>query len=420
MSVAVDDVRHFETAIELSPEDQRSNLEYFREQGLEADYETPIPADAPPAAKPPLVESPGPELNPADTPVEDEPTEEREAGDEDPADTDPDDETVTNDGEKPKKPGWRAKRTAQIRDLEATIAQEKGANEELRRQLATRERPPVADASTSLAPAPVVEVPKVAAAAEAAKPVEFAKARPTRPKFEDFVSADDPIAVFADAGLAYTEALQEWKDEKKEWDSGQKQIVQDQTRVQEGARQAAVERERKAQERVAAIEVVHPDFDEVTRGKFTPVLAYVLRIAARDGLEIGYQLGKPENADLLAALRKTSAHKESDSQSVIEDKIAEATFDVAAIAVSLKERERASKKAPPAAPKAQAPAQPAAVQTPPASAAPPKEARPAQPRREEAAPVPTRSRGAAGQRLEDIPLNDYDARRKWREANGGV
>jgi hypothetical protein len=419
MPVAADDTRHFESAVDLSEEDLKGNLDYFREQGLTAEYEgegaefnTEKPKDETPKADdaPPKDQSqPADEPKTGESPKEDKPTEDDDDAEDEEAEeaAGTEGEAVTNDGDKPGKPGWRAKKTQQIRELKEKLAAQSGANEELRRQLAAREKTPAATAADSLSPP--------AAASEPLKPKEFDKPKPVRPKFEDFASKDDPIAAHQDAGLAYTEALQDWKDEKKAFDAGEQQAVQ--------AKQAVSEQEREAQEKVDAIKVVHPDFDAVTNNKFNPVLSYVLRNAAKNGLEIGYQLGKPENADLLAKLRESSTHKESDSQRVIERKIAEATFDVAEVALELKQRAASADKAkngkPPApkAPKAQA--QPADEQTPPPSAAPPKEKKPAAtPRREEATPQPVRSRGAAAKTIDDIPLGDYDARRKFRELNG--
>jgi hypothetical protein len=400
MSVAVDDTRTFRSAVDLTPEDQQSNVDYFKEQGLDVQVE----GEETPAA--PV--TPEPETPPR--PVESQEPESQEPADPGADAHEPTGETPAIDGEKPEKLGWRAKKNQELRDLKAKLAERDGANEELRRQLAARETPVAASPATSLSPAPVAEAPKVT---EPPKAKEFEKPRPVRPKYEDFVTADDPLAAYNDALGEHTEKLSDWKDEKREFDNVQKQAIQDQASVRQSAQQVQVERERVAQEKVAAIRVVHPDFDEVTNNKFNPVLAYVLRNAAKNGLEIGYQLGKPENADLLATLRQSSAHKETDSQTVIEQKIAEATFDVAEIAQELKKR--AGKNAPPAAPKAAAAA--ASAQTPP-PAAPPAKRTAAEPRSEEATPAPSRSRGAAADRFEDIPKGDYDARRKWREAHG--
>ena len=395
MPVALDDVRHFESAVELSPEDQQGNLDYFREQGLQADLEGEVapggePAKTEPETPAKAVERPEPES------VETDP---------DPDAPDPADATPGIDGDK-QKLGWRAKKTQQIRDLEATLAAEKGANEELRRQLEAKAKAPAIDTpALSLSPAPAAEPAK---AAEPPKAKEFDKPRPVLPKFEDFASADDPIAAHADAVAEYTDKVSDWKDEKREFDNGQKQAIQTETQQQERLRQAQIEQTREVAERVEAIKVTHPDFEAVTNNKFNPVLSYVLREAVPDGLEIGYQLGKPENADLLAELRKSSTHKETDSQREIERKIAHATYEVAQIAQTLKQRATTP---PPKTPKAAEP-------TDETEQTPPKAAKAAEPRREDATPSPVRSRGAAAKRLEDIPKENYDERRAWRAANG--
>jgi hypothetical protein len=402
MPVATDDTRTFRSAVEISPEDQQSNNDYFREQGSAVEYEGQPSGTEPAQAESATPAKAEPETSPvvARTPPESEDHPDRGA------DADPSGASDI-DGEKPGKPGWRAKKTQQIRDLEAQLAAQNGANEELRRQLAAKgSAPTAATPATSLSPAPVAEAPQ----AEPPKAREFEKPKPARPKFEDFQSAEDPIAAHADAVAEYADKVSDWKDAKREFEAGEQKAIQDQTRERASARQAQVEQQREVQERVDAMKLAHPDFEEVTGNKFNPVLAYVLREAVPDGLEIGYQLGKHENADLLGALREVSQHKETDSQRVIERKIAQSLFAVAEISQKLKERGSETKNPPPAAKAAAA----ASEQTPPPSA--PKAAAP--PRSVEATPAPSRSRGAAADRLEDIPKGDYDARRKWRETHG--
>lgn len=397
MPVATDDTRHFESVVELTPEEARDNVDYFREQGLDAKYE----GDGLEEEQPAEADKPSEEEPAAETPA----ATHADAGDaDDDHDEDADAQSGKNDGEKL---GWRAKKTKQIRDLEGklqtTTAEKDGQIAELRRQLDAKDRSSSAPAATesSLAPTAVVqkEQPK---AAEPPKPKEFDKARPVRPKFEDFASADDPIAAHADAVAEHADLLSDWKDEKRDFDSQQKA---EQDRITQQTRTIQQEQEREITEKVTAARQAHSDFDAVTNGKFTPVLSYVLREAVPDGMEIGYLLAQSENAEALASLRKASQHTEGESQRSIERKIAQATFDVARIYQDLKGKTIAAPvtetEKPPVAEKPK--------QTPPVAA---------KPRSEAPAPVPVRSRGVGSSRLEDIPAEDYDARRKWRQENG--
>jgi hypothetical protein len=396
MPVAADDTRHFETAVELSPEDTKSNLDYFREQGLQADYDGDPPAEQPKPEAPAVQSPPKPE-------------EDRTADDPDP-EPEPGD-AASIDGEK-QRLGWRAKKTQQIRELEAKLAEQNGANEELRRQLAGRDKPQPADGSTSLSPAPAAETPKAQPkaepkAAEPPKAKEFDKPKPVRPKFEDFASADDPIAAHADAVAEYADRVSDWKDEKREFEAGQKEAAKRETADRERQANTQREIEQEIGQKLQAARSAHPDFDQVTSNKFTPVLSYVLREAIPDGFEIGYELAKPENAAVLASLRKSTQHTEGESQRSIERRIAQAIYDVAQFNGESKARAALSARKP-------AEEDEPAPQTPSPSAS----LKTAQPRREEASPAPVRSRGAAAEKLEDIPVEDYDRRKAFRKAHG--
>lgn len=405
MSVAADDTRHFETAVELSPEESNENLDYFREQGLQADYEG---EGAPPKTE---VEAPKPEPVPA-AEVEKPAEGQAPAGGEeiDPVSQGEWHEAKT-DGEKL---GRLAKKTKRINELTSENTLKEGQIAELRRQLEEKVKTP-APSSAGAAPSTSLESPKPPAPKEAPKveppkAAEFDKPRPVRPKFEDFVTADDPIAAHADAGLAYTELLQDWKDEKRDFDGQQKTLVREQADQAQRQSSAQQEREQEIEANLTAARTAHPDFDAVTNGKFTPVLSYVLREAAPDGFEIGYELAKPENAEILARLRTSSQHSETETQRQIEKRIARTTYDVAVALSELK-----SKAAKPAGKRPEKTPEPDPVPEPPPST---RSQKTAEPRREEATPAPTRSRGAAALTLDDIPIEDYDARKKFRVANG--
>lgn len=402
MAVATDDTRHFETAVDLSPEEATQNLDYFREQGSQADYEPDPDAPVQPSAE---VKPPETESQPVDTKV----------GDNADSDVDAD---LPADGQAPpdgEHLGWRARKTKQIKDLEGklqtTTAEKDGQIAELRRQLEARNRSssaPTAPVSPlAPTPSPAITVQKEEPKPEVIKPKEFEKPRPVAPKFADFASADDPIAAHADAVAEHADKLSDWKDEKREFDTQQKAEVEKQTRQQTQTREQQTEKEREIGERYQAASTAHPDFVELTnRTKYNPVLTYLLREQLTDGFELGYELAKPENAQVLADIVKSSQTATGESTRSIENKIYQATSDLAIFRHSLKTK-------PPSASAPVADAPPVVEEQP--TPTPPKTA---PPRREEAAPTQVRSRGAAAQRLEDIPAENYDERRKWREANG--
>jgi hypothetical protein len=430
MPVAVDDTRHFETAVELSPEETADNIGYFREQGLQADYEGEGAPPNPETSKP---ETPA-DTPQSQTPAEDEPPASGEgtrAPAAVPADEDIDPESkgewqaAKTDGEKL---GRLAKKTKVINELKGTVAQRDGTIEELRRQLAEKDKTPSpapAIATSSLAPGAPSETAKVEAKPEPPKAKEFAEPRPSRPKFEDFSSADDPIAAHADAIAEYTDKLSDWKEHKRDFDVEQQRTVEREARQREQLATVQAEQNRELSQKMTAARSAHADWDKATNGKFTPVLAYVLEQAIDDGLELAYQLVQPENADLYDSLKTVSQHKETESERQIERRITRTTYEMGRIADELKKRKGPDQTDGEATPENKTPADKTAAdtsdtkqqpeQTPPTGGA---SVKPAPPRREEAAPAPTRSRGAAPQRLEDIPVEDYDARRKYREAHG--
>jgi hypothetical protein len=401
MPVATDDTRTFESAVELTPDQLQDNLNYFREQGLAAEYEdegkpeeTTTPAPVPEAPAPPA------ETKPAEGQAPTVP-----AGEEIDQASRTEWHEAKNDGEKL---GRLAKKTKKINELEGTLKQKDGTIDELRRQLEEKNKtvpaPPAAAAAPSLAldpgpPAP----PKV----EPPKAKEFDKARPvfTPPKYDDFVANDDPIAAYQQASAValaeHNEKLQDWKDEKRDFDKDQKAAVQAETTRLAQQSTTQQELQQGIQTRLAAVRSAHPDFDQVTSGKFTPVMNYVLRDALEDGFEIGYELTKPENAEALAALRQASQHVEGEPQHVTERRITETIRAIARFEAKQPEKKT--------------PAKPDPTETPLTTG----EKKPPVPqRREEATPAPVRSRGAAATRLEDIPEGNYDERKRWRLEHG--
>lgn len=403
MPVAADDVRTFESVVgaEDSPEEVQDNRDYFREQGLDAQ---PIDEKG--------------KVVTEEKPKEVEVTAVESVEEVDDDKDEPEGQTAAvHDGEKQGKLGQRARKTKELNELKARLASTTTESErqiaELRRQLAEKDKtsPATTSAGSGMSATAPTVVKEETKPVEAPKAKEFEKSRPVPPKFADFASADDPIASHADAVAEHADKLSDWKDEKRAFDAQQQTLVQEQTRKQEHAKTAQEEQAREVREKLDQAIQAHPDWRETTQGKFTPVLDYVLSQAVPNGLEIAYQLARPENAAILAELKQSSQHAEGESQRSIERRIANAIYDIAQKVPQLKvadakgktevetEPESEEEEVPPAKPK----------QTPPKVTLQ---------RREEATPAPTRSRGAAATRLEDIPPENYDERRKWREAHG--
>ena len=412
-SPALDD-RTFESAesVELTPEQKESILQHFRDKGYDVEIENdgaepsadpaeqaaredPVAPVAPPAAEQPPaatpVAAPAPQAGATDPDIDDEIRQEFQT-----------EQATQPDGEKLSR--W-AKRSKQLRETKQELAQKDGTIAELRRQLAERGQAtaqPATAQPTLAQPAPAQEAPK---ADLEAKP--FDKPRPTRPKFEDFQSADEPIAAHADAVAEWQEKLIEHKEEQRKHDEAEARRIE---QVRTAQNEAANWRTR----RLTEARTAHPDFDAVTgHVKYEPVLTYLLtdRGGVSDGFELGYELAKPENQQFLRELQAKVAIAPDEAPSSIQQKILTAREELAVFRYNV-----GTKRSAPAAVAQQPPAAAAAPVTPPAAQAPPVTAAP--PRREEAAPMPVRGRGATGDRLEDIPLEDSDARRAWKKRNG--
>jgi hypothetical protein len=418
---ALDD-RTFESAVELTPEEQESNLQYFRDdKGYDVEVEAAAPGTEKPLAVPATTTEEAKVAPTTDAPAGDKPTETQPAAipahdSEIDTESRTEFETAKNDGEKL---GRWAKKNKDLREARGAIAQketelaaEKARNEELRRQLTERPAPGATPSSNPLAPATVAPVEE--AKPEPIKAAEFGKEKPVRPKMDDFKDADDPYAALLEAQGEYTEKLADWKDEKRSFDDEQRALVAKQTQEQEQARNQQTNRQQTVQQRFEAARIAHPDF-EATTGKavYTPVMRYLLLEELPDGLELGYQLAKPENAEKLSAL--VAKTKDAKSPDEIQKALYETVADLAVFRHTLNSKPANGNQAPAAE---AAPASAAVATEPPATEKTVQTPSTTQPRREEAAPVPVRGRGAAADRLEDIPLEDYDARKEWRKRNG--
>lgn len=401
MPAALED-RTFESAVPLSPEQEQSNRSHFEGKGYEIEVENegaPVPVEEKqPEVVPPV------EASPAATP----PAEAAPAAVAPPADVDEETaaewQTLKNDGEKL---GRAARKTKRIKELEETKARQDGRIEELERQLdAQRKTPPASTASPitdpGLSTAPAVEPAKT----EPAKPKEFDKARPVRPKFEDFRESEDPVAAFAEANAEFNESLINWNDEKRDFAAQQERAVQD-SQLQVNAEHA-----KRVNTTVSKGKEAHADFVERTSAvKYTPVLQYLIHEILEDGPEIAYQLALPENKETYDRVFASTNTAPNEDASSINLKIHRANTALAEFRYGLKHK---STPAPPAgAPK------PPANADPPVAATLPKQTPPAEPpRREEAAPAPVRGRSAPTIGIEDVDPMDSDERRRLKKERG--
>lgn len=395
------DERVFESAVELSPEEQASNDQYLQDKGYQtedlSEREEPGTAvETPPAIPEPVVD-PSP-AEPADA-ID--------------AESNADWQTAKNDGEKL---GKYAKQTLRRKVVEAELLKEKAVNDELRRQLEAKNGSsaptpaPAVAPSSQLTPPAAVAQPVEDKKPEPPKAKVFDKPRPELPNYDDYLTDDDTLAAYNKALGEWNRSDHDWLEEKRDFDQNQKLEVEKQTRQQEQDRNQENEKNQRYATKFREVQTAHPDFETTTKGViYNPVLLYLLGDpdeGLKDGMELYYQLAQPEHREFLNELVKNTQTVPGEEPKSIHGKLTEATSELAVFRHSLK-----TKKAPVAeAPKAPEVTEPPST-TPPAAVTP---------RREAPAPSPVRSRGAAASRLEDIPVHDYDARRKWREENGQV
>ena len=302
MATALDD-RTFESAVPLDKEQQDANVRHFQEKGYDVEVESdpgdegheqnpsaPAPeseavapaATGEPAAATPAAVAPEPVVH-----VDSDPVAEAEWA------------ATKNDGEKL---GWRAKKTKRIRELEAelatTTAKSTGQIEELQRQIERLSASPRSDAVTSqpgATEAPSSEAPK-ALDPIVAKP--FDKAKPAKPKFEDFANEADPYAAFTAAVDQRNEDLIDWDNQRRSHEETERTRVASAQKERDDA--VRTERQKIVDRNMAVAERLHPDFRQVTdQVRYGEVLNYLLHERfGEEGMELGYQLALPENREI--------------------------------------------------------------------------------------------------------------------------
>lgn len=394
---ALDD-RIFESAetVELDQEQQEAIRQHFSDKGYDLEVENPGTAGEPPQpeaaaeeapAEPPVAEDgePAATAPPAATPTAPQATD---------ADIDEDSRREFEAHPEPeKKLGRWAQKNKTIREQGSKISELSGQLEEARRQLAERGTAKPQDSS----PAPLAAEPP---APEAPKPNEFSEARPALPKFEDFADQDDPVAAFANAQAEWNRDDNDWFRRKNDFEAQERNRVQQTQSEQDKLREWQTTR-------INDIRGKHPDFDQKTgHVTYGPVLEYLFTNPAgpEDGLELGYLLAQPENQDFFNQLKAKVALAPNADRTAQARAINLANQELAVF------RYRLSQAPEPPAPPAPVPTTSQPAVPPPAAAQPT--------RREEAAPTPTRGRGTTGDRLEDIPPEDSDARRAWKKRHG--
>lgn len=416
MATTLDD-RVFETAVEQSPEDIASNAAYFKEKGYAVETEEvdaqgdKVAADKPTEEEPAAKSDAVPEVD--GKPVEDDILAEYHADNEE-----------KNDGEKL---GRHARRTRELKELRAKVAEETAKREELEKLVAAK---PAAEAKTSALQPPPVEAPIVPVQAKPAenppadeiKPKEFEKPRPEKPTLQKFVDAgvEDPYGALATATTDYADALSDWKDEKRDHDSTQAKEIADRKREKEEQTSQQAEFLTVRSKRFEDVRKARPDFDKTTeKTLLNPVLTHLLvgydtsRVeeVLPDGLDLAYQLSLPENAELFKELTEASATSKGEDARKIQAKIENARAELTSFRRDLK-RKAAAEPVTTEKPAEKAPAneKPNATDPTPSNG---------QPRREEASPTTVKGRGVtAGKRIEDIDPEDYDARKAFRKQNG--
>lgn len=415
MSLATREPREFESAVPITAEQESANAAHFESKGLEYVVESgdgvkdkkpedqPKPEDT---AVPAAVAPPGDNVAPPEAGEVDEETKIAFA----------EAQRQTTDAEKL---GWHARRTKRIReaeqktrDLEVTTATQTALlaekDREIERLLKAGTNP--ASATTQAPPAAVaasVTQPAAAPPEEEIKAKPFEKVAPKKPVFDDFKENDDPYKAFAEAGVQYAEDLSDWKLERERHNNTEEQEVR-RLRSERDQQRSQVETVKEARRRrFDEAKAAHPDFDAVTnKSPMTGIMNHVLIERLKDGPEIGYQLGLPENKaiydELFARTKKQMSGPE----------LAEAVDDTL-IELALFSKQLASRKSQTQPPQQQQ-SQPAAA------APPPPPASNAQLRREEA-PSPAAVRGMATPgmlRPQDVDPEDSDARRDLKKKNG--
>lgn len=414
MPTSILDDREYSSFSEATPEDQERELAYFKEKYPDA--EIALSTDGQPAEEPAKVIEPKPEdkvAEPVAPPVDGTLPAEPVAPATPPAEVELDAESqadwqsAKSDGEKQ---GKYARRTKALRELEGKTTKLETEIEVLRRQLAEREKAPVTPAPPSplVAPAVVADPPKKVSEPEPIKAKEFEKPKPARPKLENYQGEDDPIAAHTEAIADFAEKLSDWKDEKRDFDSTQKELVATEQREREQKKAATTQREEVIKTRFEDARKAHPDFEQTTSGmECSPVLRYLLVEELPDGLNLGYQLARPENAETLKAINEATKSAKTDAE------VQKALYETVGKLAVFREKLNAPppKVETPVPVAAAAPPVPAKVETPVLAQTP----SPAQPRKEDPSPEPNRGRGGATERIEDIADGDYDARLEYRK-----
>lgn len=415
----VDD-RSFESSVALTPEQVAANTEHFAGKGLEYSVRNldgegnPVPDEA----------------KPADTAVTDKPVDKAAEGE---VDAEAKAEfaemqQAKTDGERL---GHHAKRTKKIKELSQEVESSKAAlstkdallaekDKEIERLLKVGVSTPASAPSPFSPPAQAAPAAAPVAAPAKQDPIEeeikakaFEKPAPAEPIWQEILDKDttgDPYKAYAEAGIKYNRELLQYELDKREHDRTQSTEVErakQQKSQQREQQQQAVQAE---QGKFAEIAKVHPDFDSVTAAvKYTPILVYLLKDRISDGLELGYQLAKPENAELYKDLVEKTADKSRSSDETMR-LLDDVMLDLGAFRKDLKKSVAGQTPV----------AKPAEAAPPIGTTAPQQSSSIQSPRIEEAAaPIPVRGKAnGAPKGLEDIDPEDSDARRAFKKAQG--
>lgn len=393
-----------------TPEEIAANKAYFESKGLDIDFSQEEKAKLPVAEPPvkPKEEPVAAPAKPADGSAAIPPADELVVDDETRAEFEAN--QSANEGDKPKRHlGSYAKKNLKLREQAVALSEKDRKIAELEGRLAERPAAP-APASTFTAPETKTEVaPPPPAPEPEIKAKEFDKPKPARPKLDDYADKDDPMGDLAQALAQYADDVSDWKDEKRTHDEQQRVEVATKKQEFEAKRASETTLQSVRAEKYREVTQKYSDFDQRTKAAaYSNVLLYVLRdrLATKDGLELGYQLALPENAELLNSINEKT--KNAMTQDDIKDAVDETITELAILRHGLKNK--APKDPAPPAPAAAAPAAPvAAPQTPPA----------APPRREEPTPTPVRARGTApALDPDEVDPMDSDARRALRQKTG--
>lgn len=420
----VDD-RSFESSVALTPEQVVANTEHFAGKGLEYSVRN-LDEEGKPVAEVAKV---------ADTAVADKPADNAAPAD---ADIDADAKAAHEEIQSAKTDGERlghhAKRTKQIKELRQEVETTKAVLSTKEALLAEKDRTiellksgaPAPGSAPSpfappaqAAPAPAVQAPPVE---EEIKPKPFDKAAPKEPVWEDILASDatdDPYKAYADAGIKFNRESLQYELDKRDHDRTQATEVerakQDRSQKEEQKRKAADAENKRFEEISTRI----PDFLTVTSSvPYTPILRYCLRDRVSNGLDLAYQLAKPENIEIYKELAEKFPDKTRTEDETIAD-IQEAILELGGARRELKKS--ANGQTPEAAkPAEQAPPAVVPAAKPNGTGAQPQQSSSTQPPRieEAAAPAPARGRsGGVAKRLEDFDPEDSDGRRAFKKAN---